>query len=308
MKIVPNRPDEPSGTHPTARVTKPPTKALRAVESVPTLAPLTESEVAELAGHERVIGAGLRTFVQVGEALARVRDGKLYRGTHRTFSDYCADRWGISDRQGRRLIAAHTVAELTGPAGPVSERVTRELAPLRDDPALLTEVWQDAQRLAGGGIPTADHVIAAREDAVVRTVATRRPKVIAKVVSEAPEALAAVAASKAVRKAIDEGDTMVRKGIRKRAKEKRELPEALGIARLELLVLADDVHVNASKIVNLMRAGAMEGVPDEVREEVTATTRKTADMLAWAVELCENGVRATDEALDKWLDQSGDQQ
>ena len=143
---------------------------------------------------------------------------------------------------------------------------------------------------------------------MVRNVATKRPKVIAKVVGEAPEALAAVAASNAVRKAIDEGDTTVRKGIRKRAKEKRELPEALGIARLELLVVADGAHLLVGKMVDLMRTGAMEGVPDEVREEVATTARKTADMLVWAAELCENGVRATDEALAKWLDQPGEQQ
>ena len=60
-------------------------------------------------------------------------------------------------------MAAAKVAELAGPVGPVSESVARELAPLREDPAQLTEVWQEAQALAGSGTPTAGHVIAARE-------------------------------------------------------------------------------------------------------------------------------------------------
>ena len=166
MEIAPKPPDKPGGTQSTAQVAKRrATKALRAVQPVQPPTPLSEAEIAELAGHEQIIGAGLQTFVEVGEALARVRDGKLYRGAHATFADYCADRWGISDRQGCRLIAAHAVAELTGPTGPASERVARELAPLVSTPKLLTEVWRKAQYepLRAGRPVTADDVIAARE-------------------------------------------------------------------------------------------------------------------------------------------------
>jgi hypothetical protein len=43
---------------------------------------------------ERVIESGLRTFVEVGEALMEIRDQRLYQDA--TFEDYCRERWGIS--------------------------------------------------------------------------------------------------------------------------------------------------------------------------------------------------------------------
>ena len=44
---------------------------------------------------EAVIERGLRTFVEVGEALLRIRDERLYRETHGTFEDYCRERWAM---------------------------------------------------------------------------------------------------------------------------------------------------------------------------------------------------------------------
>jgi len=165
MEIVPTPPDKTGGTQPTTQVAK--RRAAKALHAVQPVQPpdLTEGEAAELAAHEQVIAAGLQTFVQVGAALAAVRDGKLFRASHATFSDYCGDRWGITDRHGRRLMAAADVAELTGPTGPASERVARELVPLVNTPKLLIEVWRNAQydpRREHRPV-TADDVIAARE-------------------------------------------------------------------------------------------------------------------------------------------------
>jgi hypothetical protein len=44
-----------------------------------------------------VIDAGLPAINELSEALIEVRDGKLFRGTHRTFEDYCRETWGITD-------------------------------------------------------------------------------------------------------------------------------------------------------------------------------------------------------------------
>ena len=268
---------------------------------------LSEPEAAELAAHEAVIGAGLDTFQQVGRALLSVRVGKLYRATHNTFTDYCADRWGMSDRQGRRLMAAATVADLAGPTGPVSERVARELTPLREDPALLAKVWAEAQRLAGDGTVTADHVVTARENAVVRTVATRRPSVIADAVERAPGAAVALAASPAVRREVESGDRATGDRIKAREKAKRELPDSPLVVRIELLVAIEEVYRHTRKTLDLIRNGALERASVEVQEELTATCRRAMDMLAFAAELGEFGAKATDEALHKLLDQSGDQ-
>ena len=57
---------------------------------------LAADEAAELAECEERIGRGLATFVEVGEALTRVRDGRLYRTSHRTFEAYLRERWDMT--------------------------------------------------------------------------------------------------------------------------------------------------------------------------------------------------------------------
>ena len=56
---------------------------------------LTALELSELAQCEAVIAQGLRTFVDVGAALLKVRDARLYRAEWTTFEAYCRDRWGM---------------------------------------------------------------------------------------------------------------------------------------------------------------------------------------------------------------------
>lgn len=36
-----------------------------------------------------------RAFYEAGKALQQLRDRKLYRSTHRTFEDYCRDRFDL---------------------------------------------------------------------------------------------------------------------------------------------------------------------------------------------------------------------
>jgi hypothetical protein len=58
---------------------------------------MTEVGTQRLAELERVIERGLQSFVEVGKALADIRDGKLYRCQgDATFEDYCQQRWGFS--------------------------------------------------------------------------------------------------------------------------------------------------------------------------------------------------------------------
>jgi hypothetical protein len=94
---------------------------------------LSLPERSRLAELEQVVDRGLQTFVEVGEALQEIRDGRLYRETHATFRDYCRDRFGFSDSRGRQLIAAaRTVTEVTllGLPAPANEREARALARL----------------------------------------------------------------------------------------------------------------------------------------------------------------------------------
>lgn len=137
-------------------------------------------ERTRLAWCETRIERGLATFVEVGQALLEVRDGRLYRAEHGTFEDYCRERWGMSRSRAHRLIEASEVtgmlpmgntseASAVSPTGdipaPSSERVARELAPLRSDPPRLREAWSEAVE-EHGPEPTAAEVreVARRKD------------------------------------------------------------------------------------------------------------------------------------------------
>jgi hypothetical protein len=79
-----------------------------------------------------------------------VRDSRLYRATHGTFEDYCAQRWEISWQRCYQLIDAATVVENvyhgTQITQPISERQIRPLTrvPAEQQP----EVWAAAEAAA----------------------------------------------------------------------------------------------------------------------------------------------------------------
>lgn len=98
-------------------------------------------EPTRLARLEAVIEKGMRTFVEVGEALQEIRDSRLYRETHGTFEDYCRERWGFSRIHAFRLVQASQVSRALPTGNIPNERVARELAPLRDDPEALAAAW-----------------------------------------------------------------------------------------------------------------------------------------------------------------------
>lgn len=95
---------------------------------------------------ETTIERGLAEFVEVGRALAEVRDSRLYRDDHATFDDYCRERWGMSRSYAQRTIAASEVAAML-PNGnvPTNEAQARELAPLSGDEEAIVGAWREAQ-------------------------------------------------------------------------------------------------------------------------------------------------------------------
>jgi hypothetical protein len=122
---------------------------------------LTVSEQSQLADCEAVIEQGFKTFVSVGNALAEIRDAKLYRLTHGTFEEYCQDKWDMGGIYARRLIAAADVVDDLMPIGikiPMSESVARPLTSL--PPEDRRAVWQQAAATAPKGRVTAAHVAA----------------------------------------------------------------------------------------------------------------------------------------------------
>lgn len=71
---------------------------------------LTTSEQRNLEQLEAVVHAGQQTFIEVGKALAEIRDKRLYRQTHKTFEAYCQERWQWSRRRAYQFIESADVA------------------------------------------------------------------------------------------------------------------------------------------------------------------------------------------------------
>ena len=93
---------------------------------------------------ECVIASGMRTFVDVGTALAEIRDSRLYRATHATFEAYCRGRWGMAKTHANRLVGAAQVVALLAPIGvtPATESQARPLTRLEPPPQV--EAWEAA--------------------------------------------------------------------------------------------------------------------------------------------------------------------
>lgn len=111
----------------------------------------------DLAACEQIIDRGLTTFIEVGQALLRIRDERLYRDGHDTFEDYCRERWSMSRKRAYDFVAAAEVTAELSPIGdtqPPNEAVARELAPLRDEPDMLREAWTETVERHGPA-PTA---------------------------------------------------------------------------------------------------------------------------------------------------------
>ena len=110
-----------------------------------------------------------KAFFEAGKALTELRDRRLYRSTHKTFEEYCRDRFGHSRQQSNYLIAAADVYENLTTIGcqnvvdekltanrsqilPTNERQVRPMTKL--EPQEQQEVWLRAVELAGGKVPT----------------------------------------------------------------------------------------------------------------------------------------------------------
>jgi len=105
---------------------------------------LNIEESHELERCEVVIKQGLKTFIEVGEALFIIRDKRLYRREFNTFEDYCQEKWSLGKRYVNQLIQASEVISNLGAMAPIlpeSERQTRPLTSL--EPEIQKEVWKE---------------------------------------------------------------------------------------------------------------------------------------------------------------------
>jgi hypothetical protein len=155
------------------------------------LVPLDDAESVRLADCERKIRSGLQTFVEVGRALADIRDGRLYRQTHETFEAYCGMEFGLTRKRAYDLMGASDVvdalAQINGepvddvgmpPMGdipiPTSERQARELSGLPAETAakVMRTAVDLGDRVTASSIRTARDLVAPRPTVVTETRST----------------------------------------------------------------------------------------------------------------------------------------
>ncbi|MBD2683523.1 MULTISPECIES: hypothetical protein [Nostoc] len=129
---------------------------------------LTEQEQSDRLHLERRVE---RAFFEAGKALAELRDRRLYRSTHKTFEEYCKDRFSYTYRHVNYLIAGSVIVdnikmgtnssqnEQVEEMGtnssqilPTSEVQVRPLAKL--EPQQQQQAWQRAVKQAGGKVPS----------------------------------------------------------------------------------------------------------------------------------------------------------
>ncbi|RCJ29885.1 hypothetical protein A6769_35140 [Nostoc punctiforme NIES-2108] len=80
-------------------------------------------------------------------------DHRLYRSPHRTFEEYCRERFNYSRDAAYLKISATAVYENLQKFLPTNERQLRFLAKAELEPAVQADVWQQAVEQAGNKIP-----------------------------------------------------------------------------------------------------------------------------------------------------------
>lgn len=142
-----------------------------------TITLLSTVEQTALVRCEAEIEEGKAIFMKVGNALARIRDERLYRVTHGTFEKYCQDRWGFSRQYAAALCRATEVVKNLGLETnclpePATEGATRPLTKLPKEQQ--AEAWQAAVESSPTGKPTAREVEKIVQERISTTVPTQK--------------------------------------------------------------------------------------------------------------------------------------
>ena len=95
--------------------------------TTPAAAQSTARAADRLKELESVIERGLSTFVEVGRALAVIRQERLFLATHSAFKAYVADRWGFGDQSAYARVYASQVADaITGSGAPLPAGISQD--------------------------------------------------------------------------------------------------------------------------------------------------------------------------------------
>jgi len=144
---------------------------------IPTLSP---ELIGELERHEDVIAKGQQTFLDVGRALAYIRDKALFH-PYKDFQSYLVNRWHFTRQRGSQLTRAAdliTVLETRVDRSllPKTERAARELLKVSEDNrvAVLELAYKNSE-----GAATAEDILKAKrtiEPAKARSIGKERKK------------------------------------------------------------------------------------------------------------------------------------
>lgn len=132
----------------------PPPPARMLIGEVDLRTPEEELEFQECEG---IVRQSWTHFARLGEALARIRDKKLYKNEHYSFETYCRERWGYGHTQAWRYIRAAEAHKMLGSIPgiplPECEAQIRPLVGLSDE--LAQKAWLHALSCSPGGVVTA---------------------------------------------------------------------------------------------------------------------------------------------------------
>jgi hypothetical protein len=137
--------------------------ALQTVETVPDIIPLTATERALKTELEIIIRANFAAFMQVGEALAQIRQRRLFRDRYITFSDYVKGEFGMMPSTANGLLRSAELAQqlvddgiqLPADTLPSALKALTGIPPLE---GLRTACWQYAQSLSPARSPSSTMV------------------------------------------------------------------------------------------------------------------------------------------------------
>jgi hypothetical protein len=105
---------------------------------------LNIDESHELERCEVVIKQGLKTFIEVGEALFIIRDKRLYRREFNTFEDYCQEKWSMPRQHVNRMISGYKIVNHLEPIGSILPESESQIRPLTSlEPEIQKEVWNE---------------------------------------------------------------------------------------------------------------------------------------------------------------------
>lgn len=134
--------------------------------AVPLPKLLLPGELEEFNECERIIERHMASSIEMAEALATMRDKRLYRVWYDTWEEYIETRWGFTARRARQLCQAADTLRIIGTPGaseaavqfamPASEKHVRMLHKLPE--AERRAAWIHAVTTAPKGVVTPKHL------------------------------------------------------------------------------------------------------------------------------------------------------